>query len=260
MTLYLFTNDRRNVSNCNGPCANAWPRLMADGDPVAGEGLDAGRLETIQREDGSSQVTYNGKPLFHFSNDQTPADTLGQDQVDKWFVVSPDGSPIRTTAAIDATENGNFGTILTGTSGNSLYIFANDERNVTNCNGPCALAWPPLLTVEDPVAGEGLAEDRIGVISRGNGANQATYNGKPSYYFAADEKPGNAMGQDLFGVWFVVSTDGGAVYTKAPVNATENGDLGTILTDASGRSLYQFANDERNVSNCNGPCALAGHP
>ena len=89
MSLYLFTNDERNASNCSGGCADAWPPLLSDGDPVAGEGLDAERLATIQREDGSSQVTYNGKPLYYFANDQTPADTLGQNRGDVWYVVSP---------------------------------------------------------------------------------------------------------------------------------------------------------------------------
>ncbi|MCH8297286.1 MAG: hypothetical protein IH873_04405 [Chloroflexi bacterium] len=260
MTLYLFTKDERNVSVCAGPCANAWPPLIADGDPSAGEGLDAGRLATIQREDGSSQVTYNGKPLYYFANDEKPGDTLGQDRVDKWYVVSPDGGAVYTKAPVNASENGAFGTILMDAAGRSLYLFTKDERNITNCSGGCARAWPPLITVEDPVAGEGLAESRIGTISRGDGAKQVTYNGKPLYYFAKDEKPGDAMGQDVGGVWFVVTTDGGAVYTNAPVNASENSEQGTILTDAAGRSLYLFTKDQGSVSFCTGGCALAWPP
>ncbi|MCH8989298.1 MAG: CHRD domain-containing protein [Chloroflexi bacterium] len=260
MTLYLFTKDERNVSNCSGGCAGAWPPLMADGDPSAGEDLDAKRLATFQREDGSSQVTYNGKPLYYFAKDEKPGDTLGQDRGNVWFLVSPDGGPIRTSAAVNATVNGSFGTVLTDTSGNSLYLFTKDERNVTNCAGGCARAWPPLLTVEDPVAGEGLAESRISTISRGDGAKQVTYNGWPLYYFAKDEKPGDTMGQDVGGVWFVVTTDGGAVYTNAPVNASQNGELGVILMDAAGRSLYLFTKDNPNVSNCYGGCALAWPP
>ena len=103
MSLYLFTNDERNVSNCSGGCAGAWPPLLADGDPVAGEGLDADRLTTIQRGDGSNQVTYNGRPLYHFASDLKPGDTLGQDRGGVWYVVSPDGSPVRTTAAESTT-------------------------------------------------------------------------------------------------------------------------------------------------------------
>ena len=77
-------------------------------------------------------------------------------------------------------------------AGRSLYLFTRDERNVSNCAGGCALAWPPLITVEDPVPGEGLAEDRIGTTAREDGSKQVTYNGRPLYYFAADEKPGDA--------------------------------------------------------------------
>ena len=98
MTLYLFTKDEPNVSNCAGGCTDTWPPLLADGGPVAGEGLDAGRLATIQREDGSNQVTYKGRPLYHFASDQNPGDNLGQDRGGVWYVVSPDGGPIGTTA------------------------------------------------------------------------------------------------------------------------------------------------------------------
>ncbi|PKB72472.1 MAG: hypothetical protein BZY87_00005, partial [SAR202 cluster bacterium Io17-Chloro-G6] len=260
MTLYLFTNDERNVSNCSGGCADTWPPLLVDDLALAGEGLDGKLLKIIDRGDGIGQVTYNGKPLYYFANDRTPADTLGQNQGDAWFVVSPDGGPIRTTATVNTTKNSRLGTILTDAGGNSLYLFTNDEQNVTTCGGGCALAWPPLLTIDDPAAGAGLDEDRIGVISRANGAKQVTYNGWPLYYFAGDEKPGDTKGQDRGGVWFVVTTYGGPVYTNALVNAALNGDLGTILTDGAGRSLYLFTRDELGVSNCSGGCALAWPP
>jgi len=260
MTLYLFTNDERNISNCSGGCAGAWPPLSFDGDPEAGESVNADRLATIQRDDGSSQVTYNGKPLFYFANDENPGDTIGQDRGGVWFVVSPDGGPVFTRAPVNASVNAALGTILTDGSARSLYLFTKDERNVSNCAGGCALAWPPLITVDDPAPGEGLAEDRIGTISRGGGAKQVTYNGWPVYYFAADEKPGDAKGQDRGGVCFVLSTDGGPVFTSAPVNASVNTELGTILTDGSGRSLYIFELDQPNVSNCSGGCALAWPP
>ena len=259
-TLYLFTRDERNVSNCSGGCAAAWPPKLVHGDPISFGGINAGRLSTIERDDGGTQATYNGKPLYYYASDENPGDTLGQDRGDVWFLVSSDGGPIRTAAKVIGTDAGDMGTILTDPSGNSLYLFTRDERNVSNCSGGCALAWPPLLTVDDPVAGEGLDEGRIGTIDRSDGSKQVTYNGWPLYYYATDAKPGDTMGQDRGGVWFVVNTDGGPVYINAPVTASENGELGTILMDASGRSLYLFTNDERNVSNCSGGCALAWPP
>lgn len=46
----------------------------------------------------------------------------------------------------------------------------------------------------------------------------------------------------------------------ADVNVTENADLGSILTDAEGYTLYVFANDEAGVSNCADACAQAWPP
>ncbi|MDE0823315.1 MAG: hypothetical protein OSB07_05005 [Dehalococcoidia bacterium] len=260
MSLYLFTNDERNVSNCSGGCAEAWPPLLTLENTLAGDGLDLERVSSIERADGSNQVTYNGKPLYYFASVLNSGDTLGQDRGDVWFLVSPDGAPIRTAASVVISETAALGNILTDLSGNALYLYTKDERNVSNCAGGCALAWPPSVTVNDPITGTGLDEARIGTISRGDGSSQVTYNGWPLYYFAADEKPGDTNGQDRGGVSFEVTTDGSAVYTNAPVNSTINADLGSILTDAAGRSLYLYTRDEPNVSNCSGGCALAWPP
>ena len=81
-TLYLFTNDEREKSNCSEGCAAAWPPLLTDAEPVAGEGVDTGRLGTITRDDGGTQVTFNGWPLSHFVNDGAPGDTNGQTRDD----------------------------------------------------------------------------------------------------------------------------------------------------------------------------------
>ena len=159
-TVYLFTEDERNKSNCSGGCATAWPPLLTVGDPTAGEGVNADRLGTIAREDGSTQVAYNGWPLYYFASDEEPGDTKGQ--YGTWFVVSAFGGPIQNNAAVDTAENAEFGTMLVEASGRSLYLFTDDERNKSNCAGGCALAWPPLLTVGDPAAGEGVNADRLG--------------------------------------------------------------------------------------------------
>ena len=259
-TLYLFTIDERNVSNCSGGCAGAWPPLLTDTDPVAGDGVSADDLGTIIRADDSTQVTYNGWPLYYFANDNSPGDANGQDFDDVWYVVSTAGGPIQTSAVVNVGEHSELGTILLDRSGRSLYLFTPDERNVSNCAGLCALAWPPLLTVNDPVGGEGLSADHVGTITRADGSAQVTYNGWPLYYFAFDNRPGDTNGQDSFDVWYVLSTDGGPIQTNALVNVGEHSELGTILLDRSGRTLYLFTPDERNVSNCAGLCALAWPP
>ena len=45
--------------------------------------------------------------------------------------------------------------------------------------------------------------------------------------------------------------------TAADVIITQHSELGSILTDPDGKTLYLFTNDERMVSNCSGGCAAA---
>jgi predicted lipoprotein with Yx(FWY)xxD motif len=102
MSLYLFMADTQDsgTSTCGDDdgCATEWPPLITDGDPVAGEGVDAALLGTITRDDGSTQVTYNGWPLYLFEEDTAAGDTNGQG-IDEfgglWFLVSPTGEAIQ---------------------------------------------------------------------------------------------------------------------------------------------------------------------
>jgi predicted lipoprotein with Yx(FWY)xxD motif len=180
--------------------------LITLGDPAAGEGVNEDRLSSITREDGSSQVTYNGWPLYYFVADEKPGDANGQDSGGRWFVVTPDGGPVQTNAAVNVFENETLGAILVDASGRTLYLFTNDEPSVSNCSGGCALAWPPLVTVDDPAAGDGVVGGLLGTVTREDGSAQVTHNGRPVYYYAGDEKPGDTNGHEVGGVWFAVST------------------------------------------------------
>ncbi len=93
--LYLFLADTPTRSACTGGCANNWPPLLTIGTPQAGEGVDASKLGTLVRDDGTTQVTYNGHPLYYFAGDSQAGDTNGQGVGSKWYLVSPDGEPLR---------------------------------------------------------------------------------------------------------------------------------------------------------------------
>lgn len=90
MTLYMYTKDTSDVSNCSGACATNWPPYApVTGEPlVPGDGV-TGQLATITRADGTSQVTYNGKPLYFWKSDAKVGDTTGQNVGGVWFVVKP---------------------------------------------------------------------------------------------------------------------------------------------------------------------------
>ena len=49
----------------------------------------------------------------------------------------------------------------------------------------------------------------LGVITRDDGGLQVTYDGIPLYYWINDVVPGDATGQNVREVWFVISPDGG---------------------------------------------------
>ena len=91
-TLYAFTSDEPNSSNCTGGCATTWPPLHSDGaTELAGDGADADLVGTMSRTDGTEQVTYGDRPLYNFSGDRDPGDTRGAGVGGVWFAVSPEG-------------------------------------------------------------------------------------------------------------------------------------------------------------------------
>jgi predicted lipoprotein with Yx(FWY)xxD motif len=97
-SLYAFTDDAQNAgtSACTGDCYSQWPPLITAGEPTAGEGVDAALLGTFDREDGNTQVTYNGWPLYlYYGGDTSPGDINGQAVDGKWFLVSPTGELIQ---------------------------------------------------------------------------------------------------------------------------------------------------------------------
>jgi predicted lipoprotein with Yx(FWY)xxD motif len=97
MTLYLFEKDTGTTSTCSGQCATFWPPLTTKGAPKAGSGADADKLSTSKRSDGTTQVTYNGHPLYYYAPDQKPGDTTGQGLNvfgATWYVLSPAGEAI----------------------------------------------------------------------------------------------------------------------------------------------------------------------
>ena len=226
MSLYLFTKDTPNTSVCYDKCATAWPPLLTTGDPVAGEGADASMLGTTKRTDGSIQVTYNGWPLYYYEKDKAAGDVTGQDVGDVWFVVSAEGDKVESTAVateapaasagaatVSLGKNDQLGSFLVDDKGMTLYLFTKDTPNTSVCYDKCATAWPPLLTTGDPVAGEGADASLLGTTERKDGSVQVTYNGWPLYYYEKDKAAGDVTGQDVGGVWYVLSAAGDKVTT-----------------------------------------------
>ena len=123
---------------------------------------------------------------------------------------APTGVPVTGAATVNVAEVGTFGQALVDAEGRSLYLFTNDTQNsgTSSCTGDCLVEWPPLFTDGEPVAGEGVDAAMLGTIILPDGTSQVTYNGWPLYYFHEDAAPGDALGQGLGGVWFLVTPAG----------------------------------------------------
>jgi predicted lipoprotein with Yx(FWY)xxD motif len=94
--IYYFDKESGSKSECYGACAEAWPPVLTEGDPRAGAGTKAGLLGTTQRNDGTTQVTYDGHPLYLYAH-EGPNQVTCHDVSEfggLWLAVQPNGEPV----------------------------------------------------------------------------------------------------------------------------------------------------------------------
>ena len=109
MTLYTHAGDSATSSTCTGDCAIAWPPLATTGQPTAGTGV-SGQLGTESRADGTTQVTYDGLPLYYWQGDAKAGDVTGNG-VDGFSVATVRGAgllPQATHAAPASSSPGGY--------------------------------------------------------------------------------------------------------------------------------------------------------
>ena len=106
ITVYMFNNDvRGQPSRCYNISAVQWPPLVLPpgvAAPVAGPGIRPTLLGTAPGPDGTTQITYNGWPLYLWPPDRDPGMATGQALTNAgglWYVLTPEGRPVRTAAA-----------------------------------------------------------------------------------------------------------------------------------------------------------------
>jgi len=106
------------------------------------------------------------------------------------------------------------GKVLVDGNGRTLYLFEADKGTMSNCDGACASAWPPLTTSGKPTAGAGVAASKLGTAKRVDGTTGVTYAGHPLYTYAGDGAPGQTAGEGLtdYGApWYALSAAGKTV-------------------------------------------------
>ncbi|MEU7482979.1 SCO0930 family lipoprotein [Streptomyces sp. NPDC042319] len=158
------------------------------------------------------------------------------------------------------------GKVVTDGQGLTLYRFDKDTPKPPKsaCDGDCASTWPPV-PADDAKATAGINAADLGSVTRSDGSKQLTLGGWPVYRYAKDNAPGDTKGQDVGGVWHALAADGGkageaaakeppkadeepaappaAAEPKADVSVADNAQLGKIIVDGKGRTLYRFTKD-----------------
>ena len=129
------------------------------------------------------------------------------------------------TATVSVEELGDSGPVLVDSAGKALYAADEEADSSVVCTGACTSFWIPLTIDGSPPSGNSLPSE-LGVVERGDGTRQVTFDGKRLYTFVEDE-PGEVTGDgfsDAFGgqqfTWHVVSVG------DAPDSNQEDGDTG----------------------------------
>jgi predicted lipoprotein with Yx(FWY)xxD motif len=101
MTIYSVKTPAELNGNikCTGTCLSFWFPVTASSVNPGSSGLP-GKLDTIHRPDGGTQLTYNGRPLYTFKLDTAAGQAHGNNYTDSfngitftWQVVTTSGTP-----------------------------------------------------------------------------------------------------------------------------------------------------------------------
>jgi predicted lipoprotein with Yx(FWY)xxD motif len=96
--LYAADQESDGTIRCRGGCLGIWLPLEASGTPTGSDDV-TGELGTVERPDGATQVTLDGKPLYRFAEDPEPGKVTGDGVEDRfggtsftWHVVTTKGT------------------------------------------------------------------------------------------------------------------------------------------------------------------------
>jgi predicted lipoprotein with Yx(FWY)xxD motif len=108
------------------------------------------------------------------------------------------------------------GTILTTSSGFTLYEFTRDHGAQNSCMklSGCPATWPALQTSGTPTAGPGVHSSLLSSIRLSGSSKQVTYAGHPLYLYSGDSGPAETsyVGARAFGgSWYAINASGHTV-------------------------------------------------
>ncbi|MDX3324913.1 MULTISPECIES: SCO0930 family lipoprotein [Streptomyces] len=209
----------------------------------------------------------NGQAVGNAAPAQQPADSGYGSDGGYGSDVGADTAP-KEAGQLAVWDSQKLGKVLTDSEGFTLYRFDKDtaEPPASNCESDCAKAWP-AVPAEKAEAAAGVGASLIGEVTRADGTKQLTVGGWPMYRYAEDAEPGDANGQGVGGTWFAAAPDGkkaavnadgpsGAQADAAGLSVRKDPELGNIVVDKRGMTVYRFKKDSAwpMKSACTGDC------
>lgn len=130
-------------------------------------------------------------------------------------------------ATVALESHPDLGDILVGPDGMTLYMFDQDTEGdmASTCSGGCADVWPPLTVDETPSSGDGVSAS-LETFEREDGSTQVMAGGWPLYYYAQDSEPGDANGQGVNDIWWVLDAAGEPIRSSGTEETTTSDDGG----------------------------------
>jgi predicted lipoprotein with Yx(FWY)xxD motif len=102
-TLYELTTEHVGNIECTGSCTSTWlPLTLPTGESAKLAAGVPGTISTVRRPEGTTQVTYDGHPLYYYASDTAPGQANGQGMNSPgiegtWFVIAPAAASATTT-------------------------------------------------------------------------------------------------------------------------------------------------------------------
>ena len=137
-----------------------------------------------QRDSGSSSTT----DAIASSRSATTGNSSPGRSASPVTTSSSSSSVSARTGVVITIAASPFGPVLFDRTGQAIYTFDTENTSKPRCYGECADAWPPVLTTGRPIARGAVRQDLLGVTTRSGGTTQATYGGKPLYFYAHEGK------------------------------------------------------------------------
>lgn len=91
--IYIWELEESAKAECYGDCAEAWPPVLTNGSPIATGSVNGKLLSTTQRTNGTTQVTYNGHPLYYYAQEEAGEVKCHNISTHGglWWVIQPNG-------------------------------------------------------------------------------------------------------------------------------------------------------------------------